>query len=202
MDAPAPAAALEPAAPLLQPAPAAEPAPAAQAAAAPVSGPTEAPVEQAAPATSDGAAPATSHGEDEHPLAATNSPWLAAEQKLDAAVLPSAFHTTMDQPSPVAVPEAVAETSGGGSRMVMTVGLGVAAVALIAAVAYFAMSSRDKSHDPTNVDMEQREYTEAADTATASAKPVELPEPVQPIKRPVKTQAPVKKPPEDIYEGL
>jgi hypothetical protein len=162
-----------------------------------------APALAAAPAGPDpAAAPA-----GEHPLAATNSPWTQTSDGTAPVPLPSADVLPSAQlPSVQAAPpadevkvEAVvapSEDDTGSSRTLMTAGLAIAAIALIALVAYFMTSSGDVSDDPTSVGgVEQRDYGDEpapAPTATATAAP--KPRPITP---------PLPKPsnPEDIYEG-
>ena len=92
---------------------------------------------------------------------------------------------------------ATPEVDSSSSRTLMTVGLAIAAIALIALVAYFMTSSGDVSDDPTSVGgVEQRDYGDEpppTPTATATAAPAP-----RPVPRPV---APKPSNPEDIYEG-
>ncbi len=158
-------------------------------------------------------------GGDEHPLAATNSPWTAAE-KVDADELPSADFLPSAQVQVSAAPPApaVAEERTGGSRTLMTMGLLVAALALVGAVVYFTMIDRKRSgpEDPAKVKVgtEQRDYDMDTDgpapgtssTVDAAPEPSPAPRPVIVPKVIPKSTAP-KPPPtrksaEDIYDGL
>jgi len=137
----------------------------------------------------------------EHSLAATNSPWLT-QQTFDAEMLPSAFATTgVEQPLPPP-PEEVATGPSKGGNALMTVGLAVAAVALIGVIVYFAMADSGHSEDPTKVNVEQRDYADAPQSSATSAPSVSAkPRPVRVIRK-----APPPPPPpakaEDIYEDL
>ena len=165
--------------------------------------PAPAPVPVAAPA-----APAAASGE--HPLAITNSPW-SQETKPDPDLLPSADvlpSALVPASPPVAEPLPVSSVAPPqrSNRVLMTVGLAVAVVALIATVVLLTMSSKSGPDDPANVKVgaEQRDYaddptpTAAPSKATAAPvkRPVVIPKPVAP-----KTTAKPKKP-EDIYEDL
>ena len=141
----------------------------------------------------------------EHPLAATNSPWtqtsdgtgppvpLPPADALPSAQLPSAQAVpAADEPD---VEPAVAPVEAHGSRTLMTVGLAIAAVALIALVAYFMTSSDDVSDDPTSVGgVEQRDYGDDPPPTTATATAAPAP---RPVPRPVPTPSGQ----DDIYEG-
>ena len=103
-----------------------------------------------------------------------------------------------EQPPPPPPPEPVGNSHG--SRMAMTIGLAIAAVALIGTIVYFMVSGGSSSEDPTDVKVgsEQVDYGDeptAAATATASAKPKVAPRPrFKPKAKP--------KADEDIYEDL
>lgn len=163
--------------------------------------------------------PAETSGDDEHPLAATNSPWTA-EDSVKAEDLPSADFLPSAQvsqaPEPAPLPAAEKESSG-GSRTLMTVGLAVAAIALIGAVAYFTIiDQKSSSDDPAkvNVGSEQREYDMDDDRKKSEPKPSATPEvkpkPPPPKPKPVVVPKTIPKPrvptprkkPEDIYDGL
>jgi hypothetical protein len=128
---------------------------------------------------------------------AANSPW-SANRSIDADVLPSAnvLQPTSAAAAPPPSPPIAARP---GSRAAMTIGLAVAAVALIALVIYFVMLERGSEVDPddVNVGSEQRDYgDEPAPTASATGapsapKPVAKPPPAKP-----------KPPPDDVYDGL
>jgi hypothetical protein len=139
----------------------------------------------------------------EHPLATTNSPW-SQEQKLSADVLPSASVLAPQEAEPAPPPPPVAPEAAPHSRTAMTIGLAVAAVALIMAVVYFTVSESDKGDDPANVKVgsEQREYgDEPVPAPTTSDEPQVAPKPPSPP--PVLPKAlPKPKPKEDIYENI
>ncbi len=135
-------------------------------------------------------------------MAVTSSPWETTSN-VDADLLPSAAVLQAAAPVPETPPaesgKDVAESSG--SRLGMTIGLAVAAVALVVAVVYFIVMDKASADDPADVKVgsEQREYgDDPIPTATASA-PKPKPKPVY---RPPPKPKPKKNEVEDIYEDL
>jgi hypothetical protein len=127
------------------------------------------------------------------------SPWLQS-QTVAADLLPSAAINipTAKAPEPAAAPVAPAE---GGSRTGMTIGLVVAALALIGAIVYFAVAGKRKTDDTANVKAgPQKEYDMSASaTATASETAKPPPPPPPPV---VKPQVKQQKKGGDIYDDL
>ncbi len=204
MDAPAPAA---------QPAPAQDGAPSAASpwgagAGAPATGDSSAPAALADESTGGDAPPREQEGpggrEGDHPLAVTSSPWETTSN-VDAELLPSAAVLQAAAPAPEAPPVDSGEvaSASSSSRLGMTIGLAIAAVALVAAVVYFLVTETGAGDDPADVKVgsEQQEYgDDPAPTATASA-PAPKPKP-KPIYRPPSKPKPKDDKPEDIYENL
>lgn len=134
-------------------------------------------------------------------LAATNSPW-SAEKRFEADVLPSANVLKSGAPEAAPAPPPPVETGSGGSRTLMTVILAVAAVGLVGAIVYFAVTKRSGDDDPAsvNVGTEQREYADdPAPSATATAAPAPKPKP-RPVFKPQPKAK--KKASGDIYDDL
>jgi len=145
-------------------------------------------------------------------LAATVSRWSSQDTAPAADLLPSAALPSAQisqSPPAVAPAPAVPAATSGRSRTVMTIGLAVAAVALVATVVYLTMSQSSSVDDPTDVKLgaEQREYgddPEPAKTATARpTAPKAVPRVPFKFKKPTTSPKPTpRKEPEDIYDDL
>jgi hypothetical protein len=169
--------------------------------------------EEIAPSADPASGPPGARAGD-HPLATTNSPWeqtkTAADLAPPAEMLPSA-QIISQAPTPEPAPVVSPAVRSGSSRLAMTIGLAVAAVALIATVVYLTMMEGPDESAPADIKVgaEQREYgddpvrTPPVETAKPTAKPVAPPPPQPQIKQPT---VPVKPNPrkaaEDVYEDL
>ena len=170
--------------------------------AAPSADPPPEPTPSAPAAFSAPPVPATPFAEPPKAPDPSASPWFANQGGIDAQVLPSA--NVLQQPAAVepAPPPPPAMAARPSSRAAMTVALAVAAVALIAAVAYFVMLDTGSETDPADVDLgsEQRDYGDnPAPQVTASATAAPAPKP-----RPA-TKPPPPRPKsgnDDPYDGL
>ena len=136
-----------------------------------------------AAAEAEAAAPKTESGE--HPLAATDSPWSSAHT-VDDDVLPSSAMLSPPSDASASVPAAAIQSENKGSRGGITIVLAVAALALVAAVAYFAFNKDTPgAGEPADVNV-GNEQTDYGDQPLPSAKPKPKPKPsAKPSAKPV-----------------